>query len=172
MPLVNIFDLIYSRIGYYIYLYRNRQSGGKTMTIYISPYRRLANLRRSMDRLVEDAFQDETQQEREMLLAVDLKTSDDEYTLKALVPGLEADDLNIEVLNNTVTIRGEFKADDQEQKDFLTCELPTGRFSRVLTLPTALDPSKAEAHIKNGILVLRLPKAEAHRPRAIKVSTN
>jgi HSP20 family protein len=142
------------------------------MTIYISPYRRLATLRRAMDRMVEDAFQEETQSEREMLLAVNLKSNDEEYILNALVPGLDAEDLNIEVLNNTVTIRGEFKAEEVDPKDYLVNELPVGRFSRVLTLPTALDPSKAEAGIKNGILTMRLPKAEAHRPRSIKVSVN
>jgi HSP20 family protein len=51
----------------------------------------------------------------------------------------------------------------------LTCELPSGRFSRVITLPTTLDTSKAEANIKNGVLTLRVPKAEAHRPKTIKV---
>ncbi len=57
-----------------------------------------------------------------------------------------------------------------EDTKYLISELPAGRFSRVLTLPTALEPGKAEASIKNGVLTLRIPKAEAHRPRAIKVS--
>lgn len=140
------------------------------MTLYISPYRRMAHLRRAMDRMLEDSFQEEREQEREMLLAVDVKADDDAYTLRALVPGLEAEDVNIEVLNNTITIRGEFKAEEGEQNDFMVCELPVGRFNRVLTLPTALDPTKAEAAIKNGVLTLRVPKAEAHRPKAIKVA--
>jgi HSP20 family protein len=142
------------------------------MTLYISPYRRIANLRRAMDRIMEESYQDEGQQEREMLLAVDLKAEEDAYTLKALVPGLEADDLQIEVLNNTVTLRGEYRAEEKEQKEYLVSELPVGRFSRVLTLPTALEPSKAEASIKNGVLTLFLPKAESHRPRSIKIQSN
>jgi HSP20 family protein len=142
------------------------------MTLYITPSRRLASMRRAMDRLLEESFQEENQSEREMLLAVDVKATDETYILKALVPGLEADDLNIEILNNTVTIRGEFKYQEEDQKDYLVSELPVGRFSRVLTLPTALDPAKAEASLKNGILVLVIPKAEAHRPRAIRVSAN
>jgi HSP20 family protein len=140
------------------------------MTLYISPYRRMANLRRMMDRVLEDTYQDEAQAEREMLLAVDVKAHDEEYVLRALVPGLTAEDLNLEVLNNTVTLRGEFKTEEKDQKEYLVCELPTGRFSRVITLPTALDPGKAEATIKDGVLTLRVPKAEAHRPRSIKVS--
>ena len=87
-----------------------------------------------------------------------------------MVPGLEADDLNIEILNNTVTIRGEFNNNEPEETRFLTCELPQGRFSRVVTLPVAVDSAKAEANMKNGLLNLRVPKAEAHRPKAIKVN--
>ena len=59
--------------------------------------------------------------------------------LLALVPGLEADDLDIEVLNNTVTIRGEFKDGNEDQSKYLVSELPSGRFGRVITLPTAAD---------------------------------
>jgi HSP20 family protein len=140
------------------------------MTLYISPYRRMANLRRMMDRVLEDTYQDEAQAERDMLLAVDVKAHEDEYIFKALVPGLNADDLNLEILNNTVTIRGEFQTEEKDQKDYLVSELPSGRFSRVITLPTTLDPSKAEANIKDGVLTLRVPKAEAHRPKSIKVS--
>jgi HSP20 family protein len=51
-------------------------------------------------------------------------------------------------------------------------ELPAGRFSRVITLPTALDAAKAEANIKDGVLILRVPKAEAHRPKTIKVTAD
>jgi HSP20 family protein len=140
------------------------------MTFYISPYRRMANIRRMMDRMLEDSYQDEAQSEKDMLLAVDVKAHEDEYIIKALVPGLSGDDLNLEILNNTVTIRGEFRTEEKEQKEYLISELPTGRFSRVITLPTALDPGKAEANIKDGVLILRVPKAEAHRPKSIKVS--
>jgi HSP20 family protein len=105
-----------------------------------------------------------------MLLAVDVQADDEAYVIKALVPGLEAEDLNIEIMNNTVAIRGEFKEPEKEETRYLTCELPAGRFSRVITLPTALDPSKAEASLKNGVFILHVPKAEAHRPKVIKVN--
>jgi HSP20 family protein len=140
------------------------------MTMYISPYRRMANLRRAMDRLFEENFVEPT--EHDMLLALDVHANDDDYTISALVPGLSADDLNLEVLNNTVTIRGEFKSPEEKDTDYLMRELPTGRFSRVITLPTALDAVKAEANIKDGVLILRVPKAEAHRPKTIKVTAD
>ena len=125
-----------------------------------------------MDRMLEENFPQAEVTEREMVLAVDVKADDEAYLVAALIPGVEADDINIEVLNNTVSIRGEFKTADNGDNKFLTCELPVGRFSRVITLPTALDPSKAEASLKNGVFSLRVPKAEAHRPKAIKISPN
>jgi HSP20 family protein len=141
------------------------------MTIYIHPYRRLSGLRDAMERLFEETMVENTPAERELTLAVDVTTDDDGFTLYALAPGLEADDLNIEILNNTVSVRGEFKSTAGENVTYLNSELPQGRFSRTITLPVAVDAAKVEANIKNGVLMLRLPKAEAHRPKPIKVKT-
>jgi HSP20 family protein len=140
------------------------------MTLYISPYHRMASLRGAMSRMIEDSIVD-TATEREMMLAVDVQAEDEAFEIVALVPGLEAEDVSIEVLNNTVTLRGEFKNTAKEDAKFLVSELPAGRFSRVITLPTVLEPAKAEATIKNGVLHLRVPKAESHRPKAIKIIT-
>jgi HSP20 family protein len=142
------------------------------MTFYISPYRRMASMRQAMNRMFDDTMVDQTSSEREMLLAVDVRTDDDAYNITALVPGLDAEDLDIEVLNNTVTIRGEFKSCSEDETKYLVCELPNGRFSRVISLPTATDTSKVEASIKNGVLSLHIPKAEEDRPKAIKVKSN
>jgi HSP20 family protein len=142
------------------------------MTYYVTPYRRMAMMRNMMNRWFDDNMADQTPAEREMMLAVDVKTSDESYDITALVPGLNADDLDIEVLNNTVTIRGQFKTAGDEQEKYLLCELPEGRFSRVISLPTETDASKVEATIKNGVLSLHIPKAEAARPKSIKVTSN
>lgn len=141
------------------------------MTLYISPYRRMARMREAMNRIFDESLESNEGQEREMLLAVDVQAQDEAYTIKALVPGLDADDIDVEIMNNTVTIRGEFKDQDEEEKKYLMCELPSGRFSRVITLPTALDPANAEAQLNNGVFSLRVPKAEAHRPKVIKIKT-
>jgi HSP20 family protein len=141
------------------------------MTLYISPYRRLSSLREAMDRLLEENLPENAPSEREMVLAVDVTDVEDAYTITALVPGLDAEHLNIEILNNTVTLRGEFRrAAGEKETKFLTCELPEGRFSRVITLPVAVDSSKAEASLKNGVLMLQVPKADVHRPKSIKVN--
>ena len=142
------------------------------MTFYVTPYRRMAAMRHAMNHWFEDSMANNTPNEREMLLAVDVKAGDESYDITALVPGLDAADLDIEVLNNTVTIRGEFKASDEDQTKYMVCELPNGRFSRVITLPSATDASKVEASIKNGVLFLHIPKAEEDRPKSIKVASN
>jgi len=142
------------------------------MTLYVSPYRRVARMREAMDRLMEENFPENEAPEREMLLAADVKVEDEAYTISAMVPGLEADDISVEILNNTVSIRGEFKNAGREDGQFLMSELPVGRFSRIITLPTALDPSKSEASLKQGVFTLRIPKAEAARPKVIKINAN
>jgi HSP20 family protein len=103
----------------------------------------------------------------DLSLAVDVREEEDTYILNALVPGLKAGDLNIQVLDDVVTIEGEFKADESE---YLMRELPHGSFSRTLRLPAALDAGKAEASITEGVLTLRLVKAESARPKTIKVA--
>ncbi len=100
-------------------------------------------------------------------LAVDVHEEDDAYVLNALVPGLKAEDLNIQVLDDVVTIEGGFKDGDSE---YLVRELPHGDFRRTLRLPVSLDAAKTEAHIDDGVLTLRLPKVESARPRTIKVN--
>jgi HSP20 family protein len=131
----------------------------------------MAAIRHAMKHMYNDTVVDETPSEREMLLAVDVQSIEDAYNITALVPGMDAEDLDIEILNNTVTIRGEFKSYSEEEAKSLICELPNGRFMRAITLPTAADASKVEASIKNGVLSLHVPKAEADRPKAIKITS-
>ena len=140
------------------------------MTVYISPNRRLASFRNAMDRLVDETLNETSPQERDLLLAVDVQASEDDFVLRAMVPGLESEDLDIEVLNNTVTIKGEFSPIHDENNKTMIDELPSGRFSRVVTFPIAVEAAKAEASLKNGVLTLRIPKAESHKPKSIKVS--
>ncbi len=100
-------------------------------------------------------------------LAVDVREEDNAYILNALVPGLKADDMNVQVLEDVVTIAGEFKDDENE---YLMRELPYGSFSRTLRLPVTLDAGKTEAKITDGVLTLRLAKAESALPKTIKVA--
>jgi HSP20 family protein len=102
-------------------------------------------------------------------LALDIRDEGDAYLLSALVPGLKSENLTIQVLEDTVSVEGEYRREDGE---FLLSELPVGSFRRALRLPVALDADKAEAKIEDGVLTLRLPKSESARPKTIKVSYN
>jgi HSP20 family protein len=95
------------------------------MTMYISPYRRMANLRQAMDRMLEESYADAPTAEREMLLALDIQANEEGYMITALVPGLDAEDLDLEILKNTVTIRGQFSSTEQEDSKYLMSELPS-----------------------------------------------
>jgi HSP20 family protein len=101
------------------------------------------------------------------MLTVDIQEQDEAYVLKALVPGLKAEDLNVQVLEDVVTIDGEFKSSEDE---YLVRELPHGSFHRSLRLPASLDAAKAEARIEEGVLTLTLPKAESARPKTVKIA--
>ncbi len=85
----------------------------------------------------------------------------------ALVPGMKSDDVNIQVLEDVVRIEGKFPEDENE---YLMQELPGGSFRRELRLPALLEADKVEAKISDGVLTLRLPKAESARPKTIKVA--
>jgi HSP20 family protein len=106
-------------------------------------------------------------QNREYSLSVDVREEDEAYVLSALVPGLQAEDLNIQVLDDVLRIEGEYKA---EESNYLVRELPSGSFSRTLRLPSSIDAEKVEARIADGILTLTLPKAESARPKRISIT--
>jgi len=100
-------------------------------------------------------------------LAADIRDEEDAFVLTAFVPGLKADDLTINILEDVVSIEGEYKQDENE---YLMRELPNGKFRRSLRLPAAVNSDKAEAKITDGVLTLRLPKAESALPKKIKIA--
>jgi HSP20 family protein len=103
---------------------------------------------------------------------MDVIEEGDDYIITALLPGISAEDLNIEVLENTVSISGEFSVDGDEETRYLLQERPSGKFSRTLRLPVLLDDKGAEAEVKDGILRLRIPQAEEAKAKLIKVKAN
>src|SRR5574341_1428828 len=103
-------------------------------------------------------------------LPLDVVAKDDEYVISAAVPGLKADDLSVEVLGETVAIRGEFKDEQNGDQDgHLLLERRYGKFSRTLNFPVELDGAKAEASVENGVLTVRVPKAETAKTKMITV---
>jgi HSP20 family protein len=126
------------------------------MTFYLQtyPYRRMAR------RWVEN---------REQTLGINIREEDEAYILSALVPGIKSEDLNIQILEDVVDIKVEYKA--EENNGYLVHELPSGSFTRTLRLPAPLDAEHVEANINEGVLTLKLPKAESARPKQIKIKT-
>ena len=139
------------------------------------PFREMISLREAMDRLIRDGFVGSGNwlpASGGQSVAFDVHESEDAYVLKAELPGVKPDQTEILVQGNTVTIRGERKADEERQeKGYLLREHQYGAFRRALTLPVAINADQAEAQFENGVLTLTLPKAEEAKPKAIKVSS-
>ena len=136
------------------------------MTLYINPVRRPYR-RRMMEEMLRDWDEDYTPN---LTFPIDVIAGKDSFTIKALLPGVQPDDLDIHIVNEIVTISGEIKVERDEGENYLLAERPSGKFHRVLTLPTPLDSPKVEADLENGILTLVVPKAEESKPHTIKVT--
>jgi HSP20 family protein len=116
-----------------------------------------------------DAFASPSQVRSKVHIPLNVEAEDDDYVITAFLPGLESEDVSIQVLDDVIAIRGELKSAITEDGTYLMKELPAGEFYRAIRLPVALDTEKAEAAINNGILSLRVPKAETAKPKTIEV---
>ncbi len=136
-----------------------------------NPVRDMITLRETMDQLMNDAYarnRDYRTQPAAWQLPVDAYATEDAIILVADVPGLKPEDLDVTLEGDTLTIRGEIKP--QEKQNYLLRERMSGRFERVLTINTPIETNKVEATFENGVLTLVLPKAEAVKPKQIKVN--
>lgn len=105
--------------------------------------------------------------------AVDIVETENEVILKADVPDVKLEDIDIRMENGTLTIRGERKLEkDDTQKGFRRIERPYGAFARYFELPDSVDPEKVNADYKNGVLTVTLPKKELAKPKSIRVQVN
>jgi len=103
-------------------------------------------------------------------LAVDMYETDQDVVVKSSVPGIKAEDLDITITGDTLTIKGETKTEEKVEKaNYIRQERRYGAFCRSLTLPTTIVAEKAKAEFENGVLTLTLPKAEEVKPKTIKV---
>jgi HSP20 family protein len=139
------------------------------MTYYFYPNFQRRLRRHMMEQMMND-FDLDNQGMTEISFPVDVEAREDSFVISALLPGIKPDELNIQIVNETVTIQGEMKVARDEKANYLVAERPSGKFNRVLTLPTTLDPEHSEAHFEHGILTLMVPKAPEARPRTIKVN--
>lgn len=101
---------------------------------------------------------------------VDIVDRDEDVLVRAEVPGVKKEDLEVTISGNLLTIKGEAKREEKEEKgDYYRAETVHGEFSRTLTLPATVDESKAKAALKDGVLELTLPKTEQAKRRTIKI---
>jgi HSP20 family protein len=102
--------------------------------------------------------------------SVDVIDRDDEVVVKAEVPGVKKEDIHISLTGNLMTIKGETKQVQKEEKgDYYRCEISRGAFSRMVTLPADVDDTKAKAELHDGMLEITLPKMEQAKKRDIKI---
>ena len=109
-------------------------------------------------------------QERRWIPAMDLVETADHYVLRADLPGLGDDDVNVQLEDNVLTISGERRGDQpSEPEGHYRLERPTGVFSRALTLPDGVDPDGVAARFDRGVLEIRIPKPEQKKPRQVRI---
>ena len=137
------------------------------------PFGDLVSMQGRINRLFDDAFSDIGKDQESFASwypATDIYETKDDYVFKLEVPGLAKDEVNVELNNNTLTIKGEKKESKEVKKeDYHRVESFTGSFSRSYTLPRNIDAKKIEANMKDGILELRVAKAEEAKPKAISI---
>lgn len=138
-----------------------------------------ADLRGTMDRLFDEGFSRPWRlipaangDGYEATFPLEVSETDGELEVKAALPGVKPEEVDITVQNDVLTIKAEHKDTSEEKKrDYYRREIRYGAFHRSMTLPVSVDSDKAEARYENGILILKLPKAEALRPKQIKIAS-
>jgi len=101
---------------------------------------------------------------------VDVVERDDEIFVKAELPGVDKDDMEITMTDNSVTIKGSTRAEEKEEKgNYHRCEISQGSFSRTVSLPSDVNTDKAKAKFKHGVLKLTIPKVKKSKHKNVKV---
>jgi HSP20 family protein len=137
------------------------------------PARELMTLREAMDRLFDDAFtRPFSMRDGWSAPAIDMYQTDDEIVVKASLPGIKADEVQINITGDVLTLKGEVKHEEESKdKAWHIREQRWGSFQRSVALPTNVVADKARAEFENGILIITLPKAEEVKPKTITINT-
>lgn len=138
------------------------------------PFGEMVTLRQAMDRLFEDSFVSplslRTFNGEAVAPPLDVHQTADEIVVTAALPGIKPEDVDITITGQTLSIRGEFKADEEISRDqYLYRERRHGTFNRQIQLPVRVQGDAASATFENGLLTLSIPKAEEVKPRQIQV---
>jgi HSP20 family protein len=140
------------------------------------PFGDLVSMHSKINRLFDDAFGDlgkDHETFASWFPATDIYETKKDYVFRLEVPGLAKDDINVELNNNTLTIKGEKKEDKEVKKeDYHRVESFSGAFSRSYTLPRNVDSKKIKANMKDGILELHIPIAEEAKSKSISINVD
>jgi HSP20 family protein len=138
------------------------------------PFRELSSLQSEMNRLFNAAFDTPTTPgnggARRWTPAMDLLETDEQFVLRADLPGMTESDVSIELEDNVLTVSGERRTEHEDKREgFYRMERAFGSFSRSLTLPKGVDPEAVNAQFDRGVLEVRIPKPEQRKPRRISI---
>jgi len=138
------------------------------MNFYFStPASMMEARRRMMHRFLDEA----SDEEPVFSIPLNLSSNQDEYVLTTFVPGMTSDSVSVQFNNGVLSLDGEYTEKQMEGYDAHLSELPTGKFHRSIEFNNPVNAEKIEADLKNGVLTLRIPKAEEAKPKTIKIAT-
>ena len=137
------------------------------------PAREMMTLREAMDRLFDDAFTSPLSMRNGWSMsapAIDMYQTDNEVVVKASIPGVKAEEVQINITGDVLSLKGEVKHEEERNdRAWHIREQRFGSFERSVALPTAVKTDKAEAVFENGVLTITLPKADEVKPRTINI---
>ncbi len=137
------------------------------------PVRELNTIQGEMNRLFNTFFESPQggSHPRRWIPAMDLVETEEDFVLRADLPGVSEDEVNIELDANVLTVSGERKSEHEERKEgYYRVERSSGSFSRSLTLPEGVDADGVTANFDRGVLEIRIPKPEQRKPRKVSIS--
>jgi HSP20 family protein len=140
------------------------------------PGRELIGIREEMNRLFDDFFTGFPERRRgllegEWLPSVNISETDNSVVVTAELPGVKQEDVDITIVNDVLTLKGEKKEEKEEKKEnYHRIERRFGSFQRTINLPTGVQADKAKATCKDGVLTITVPKSEEARPKTIKIN--
>ncbi len=160
---------------------REREKEVAMSVVKWSPLKELEDMRRDMDRLFEEFFTPSPGRRRWPTRAgagvvvpdIEMYDRKSEIVIKAELPGVNKEDIDLSITKDTLTLKGEVKREEEvKEEDYYANERTYGTFNRTIALPVEVDNEKAKANFKNGILELVIPKREEAKPKEIKIEVS
>jgi HSP20 family protein len=135
------------------------------------PAREVDSLQTEVNRVFDAFFGQGTSSSRRWVPAMDLVETEDHLVLRADLPGLSHEDVEIEIKDGVLTVSGERRADHEEKSEgYFRVERSFGRFSRSLTLPKGVEADSVAAEFEDGVLEVRIPKPEQRKPHRVEIA--